>query len=168
MLVILSERHLGLSPAGFAWLIGVIGVGALLGPFIPNTLAKDYRSARWLFMPYVIRGIGDIAIAIVTPLPVALLILFIYGLNTSTGMIVFNSTIQGVIPDQVRGRVFTLLDVSWNAMRLLSLAIGGIVVDALGIQPLFWGSGSLLTAAGVLGFLLLGQHDFRHVPNEST
>jgi len=161
MLVVLSEQHLHLPPAGFAWLIGAIGVGALIGPLIPNTLASDYRHARWLFVPYVIRGIGDVLLAIVTALPLAMVILFIYGLNTSTGMVVFSSTVQGAVPDPVRGRVFTLLDVSWNAMRLLSLAIGGLIVDTLGIRPLFWTSGTLLALAGVLGLVLLGAYDFR-------
>src|SRR5687767_6098648 len=108
MLVVLSERHLQLEPAGFAWLIGAIGVGSLLGPLIPNLLAQDYRQARWLFVPYIIRGFGDLLPAIFTPLPIALLILFVYGLNASTGIIVFNSTVQGAVPEQVRGRVFTL------------------------------------------------------------
>jgi hypothetical protein len=53
MLVVLAERHLQLEPAAFAWLIGAIGVGALLGPLIPNTVAHNYRDARWLFVPYV-------------------------------------------------------------------------------------------------------------------
>src|SRR5216684_1360320 len=161
MLVVLAERHLGLPSAGFAWLIGAIGVGALLGPLIPNTRARDYRDARWLFVPYVIRGVGDILLAIFAPLPIALVLLFIYGLNTSTGMVVFNSTVQGAVPDRVRGRVFTLLDVTWNAMRLISLALGGVIVDTVGIQPLFWGGGTLLGVAGVLGLVLLGNHDFR-------
>ncbi|HSH79728.1 MAG TPA: MFS transporter [Herpetosiphonaceae bacterium] len=161
MLVVLAEQHLRLPPAGFAWLIGAIGVGALLGPFIPNTVAKDYRNAGWLFVPYVIRGIGDVLLAVFTPLPIALLILFVYGLNTSTGMVVFNSTVQGAVPDAVRGRVFTLLDVSWNAMRLLSLALGGWLVDAAGIRPLFWTGGTLLALAGLLGLVLLRRHDFR-------
>lgn len=161
MLVVLSERHLGLPPAGFAWLIGAIGVGALLGPLIPNALARDYRDARWLFVPYIIRGIGDVLIAIFTPLPIALLIMFVYGLNTSTGMVVFSSTVQGAVPDTMRGRVFTLLDVTWNAMRLLSLAGGAIMVDVVGIRPLFWTGGAFLTLAGVLGLALLGGHDFR-------
>lgn len=161
MLIVLSERHLELRPAGFAWLVGAIGAGALLGPLIPNALARDYRDARWLFVPYIVRGIGDVLIAIFTPLPVALLVLFVYGLNTSTGMVVFSSTVQGAVPDWVRGRVFTLLDVSWNAMRLLSLALGAVMVDAVGIQPLFWTGGALLSLAGVLGLVLLGKHDFR-------
>ncbi len=160
MLVVLAERHLGLPPAGFAWLIGAIGFGALLGPLIPNTLARDYRDARWLFVPYIVRGIGDILLAIFTPLPIGLVVLFIYGLNTSTGVVVFNSTVQGAVPDTVRGRVFTLLDVTWSAMRLISLAIGGFVADVLGIQLLFWSSGLLLALAGLLGVWLLGRHDF--------
>lgn len=161
LLVVLAAQHLHLPPAGFAWLIGAIGAGALVGPLIPNTLAADYRDARWLFVPYVIRGVGDVLIAVFTPLPVAMLILFVYGLNTSTGMVVFNSTVQGAVPDKVRGRVFTLLDVTWNAMRLLSLALGGVLVDAIGVRPLFWLGGALLALAGVLGLLLLGGHDFR-------
>lgn len=166
MLVVLAERHLHLAPAGFAWLIGAIGLGALVGPIIPNTLARDYRDRRWLFVPYVIRGIGDVLIAVFTPLPVALLILFIYGLNTSTGMVVFNSTVQGIVPDRVRGRVFTLLDVSWSTMRLLSLALAGVVVDAVGIEPLYWFGGALLTLAGLLGLVLLGRRDPDLAPAE--
>jgi hypothetical protein len=69
------------------------------------------------------------------------------------------------VSDRMRGRVFTLLDVSWNAMRPLSLVIGGLVVDTIGIRPLFWGGGALLVLAGVFGLILLGRHDFRQ---EST
>ena len=161
MLVVLADRHLGLSAGGFAWLIGAIGLGALLGPLIPNAFARDYRDARWLFVPYVVRGAGDILLAVVTPLPVALLIMVVYGLNTSMGVVVYGATVQGAVPEPVRGRVFTLLDVSWNAMRLLSLVLGGLVVDWLGVRPLFWGSGTLLALAGVLGLVLLGRYDFR-------
>ena len=168
LLVVPSEQHLRLPPAGFAWLIGAIGAGALLGPLIPNTLATNYRDARWLFVPYIIRGIGDVLIAVFTPLPIAMLILFVYGLNTSTGMVVFNSTIQGAIPDRVRGRVFTLLDVTWNAMRLLSLALGGVLVDAAGIRVLFWTGGTLLVIAGLLGLVFLGGYDFRVRDAEAT
>lgn len=161
MLVVLSEQHLGLPPSGFAWLIGAIGVGALVGPLIPNALAKDYRDARWLFVPYIIRGVGDVLLAIFTPLPIALMILFVYGLNTSTGIVVFSSTVQSAVPGDVRGRVFTLLDITWNAMRLLSLAAGAVLVDAVGIRPLFWTGGAVLTLAGVLGVVLLDAHNFR-------
>jgi hypothetical protein len=161
MLIVLSERHLRLPPAGFAWLIGTIGFGALLGPLIPNALARDYRSARWLFVPYVIRGVGDILLATLTPLPISLLILLVYGLNTSAGMVVFNSVLQGGVAEDVRGRIFTLFDVTWNSMRLVSLALGGVLIDVIGVQPLYWGSGALLAGAGLLGLALLSDDVIR-------
>ncbi len=46
-------------------------------------------------------------------------------------------------------------------MRPVSLAIGGVVVDAFGIEPLYWSGGALLTLAGLLGLLLLGSYNFR-------
>ena len=159
LLVVLAERHLRLPPEGFAWLVGAIGVGALLGPLIPNALAADYRDARWLFVPYVVRGAAEVLLATFMGLPIALALLFAYGLNTSTGMVVFSSAVQGAVPDAVRGRVFALLDVTWGAMRLASLAAGGLLVDAVGVRPVFWAGGGLLALAGLLGLALLGRHD---------
>jgi hypothetical protein len=46
-------------------------------------------------------------------------------------------------------------------MRLLSLALGGLLVDALGIEPLFWVGGALLATAGILGLVLLGGYNLR-------
>ena len=151
LLIVLAERHLRLVPAGFAWLIAAIGVGALLGRLIPNTVAHDYRDARWLFVPYIIRGIGDVLIATIAVLPVAVAILSVYRLNTSTGMVVFNPTVQSMIPEEVRGRVFTLLDMTWNAARLLSLAIGAVLVDTIGIRPVYWIGGSCSPPAAPSG-----------------
>ena len=75
-------------------------------------------------------------------------------------MVVFNSTIQGAIPDAMRGRASTLLDVSWSTMRLASLGLGGLIVDRLGIEPPYWIGCSLLLLAGLLGLRLFGTTRF--------
>jgi hypothetical protein len=36
-----------------------------------------------------------------------------------------------------------------------------LLVDALGIEPLFWLGGALLVSAGVLGLVLLGGDNLR-------
>src|SRR5919204_7011290 len=114
------------------------------------TLGGRYLDVRLLFVPYLIRGMGDMALGLVVGLPWALAILFVYGLNTATGMVAAQSILQTVIPDRVRGRVFTLLDVTWAAMRLLSLALGGLVADRVGIAAVYIAGGVLLMLAGVL------------------
>jgi hypothetical protein len=45
------------------------------------------------------------------------------------------------------------------------LAVGGAVVDTLGIRPVYWAGGALLALAGGLGLALLGGHDFRADPD---
>ena len=158
LLVVLAAKHLRVGADGFGWLIAAIGIGALLGPFLSNRLTRGrYLDARLLFVPYVIRGVGDVALGLVVGLPWALVILFVYGLNTSTGTVASTSILQTIIPDRVRGRVFTLLDVTWAAMRLISLGLGGFLADRLGISAVYVGGGTLLALAGVLGLILLGR-----------
>ena len=158
LLVVLATTHLHLAAQGFGWLLAAIGVGALLGPFLSNGLTRGHSlDVRLLFVPYLIRGAGDIALGLVVGLPWALVILFIYGLNTSTGMVASSTILQTVIPDRMRGRVFTLLDVTWAAMRLLSLGLGGLLADRLGISAVYLIGGALLTLAGALGLGLLGR-----------
>ncbi len=166
LLVVLAEQHLKLPPAGFAWLLLAIGGGALLGPILFGSFTQNYHNVLYLFMPYIIRGIGDMLIAVVTPLPLALFILFIYGLNTSTGMVVYNSLMQREVPEEVRGRVFTLSDIVWNLMRLISLGVGGLLVDLWGIQVVYYIGGGFLTFSGLVGFTLLSSYRFKSVQGE--
>jgi hypothetical protein len=128
-----------------------------LGPFLSNWLTGGrYLGMRLLFVPYLVRGVGDTALGLVMELPWALVIL-VYGLNTSTGMVSSTTILQTVIPDRGRGRVFTLLDVTWAAMRLISLALGGVLADRGGITRVYLAGGTLLAVAGALGLLLLGM-----------
>jgi MFS family permease len=82
-------------------------------------------------------------------------------------MVASNTILQTVIPDGVRGRVFTLLDVTWAAMRLLSLALGGLMTDRVGISAVYIAGGSLLGLAGVLGLALLGNLPLRSTDGAS-
>jgi len=158
LLVVLASTHVHLAAGGFGWLLAAIGIGALLGPFLSNGLTRGHSlDVRLLFVPYLIRGAGDIALGLVVGLPWALVILFVYGLNTSTGMVASTTILQTVIPDRVRGRVFTLLDVTWAAMRLVSLGLGGMLADRIGISAVYVIGGLLLVLAGVLGLALLAR-----------
>lgn len=160
LLVVLSEQHLQLPPVGFSLLLLAIGVGALLGPFLLGLFTQNYKDVRLLFVPYLIRGVGDILIALVVSFPFALLILFVYGLNTSTGMVVYNSLMQSTVPDAVKGRVFTLMDMTWSVMEILSIGAAGIIADALGIRAVYYFGGALLVGAGALGLVTLGRYRF--------
>ncbi|HET8627699.1 MAG TPA: MFS transporter [Thermomicrobiales bacterium] len=154
LLVVLSAQHLRLPPAGFSWLLLAIGAGALVGPYLlPRRFGPDPRLVFW---PYVWRGAGDILIALLTPLPVALFLLFAYGVGTATGMVTYNTVLQRRVPDAVRGRAFATLDVVWAAGEIASIGLAGALVDRAGIVPVYLGGGALLVLAGALGLALPG------------
>lgn len=79
-----------------------------------------------------------------------------YGVGTSTGMVTFSGLLQAEVPEAQRGRVFSGFDMLWQLRRLGSIAAGGALADAFGIQPsTIWAA--LLIAAGLLGFAVLGR-----------
>ena len=123
---------------------------------------------RLLFVPYLVRGVGDILIAVSTSFPFAVLLLFVYGLNTSTGMVVYNSIMQSAIPDRVKGRVFTLMDMGWTVMEIASIGAAGLLADSLGIRSVYYLGGMLLMMAGALGLVLLGRYPFRVANQPAT
>jgi MFS family permease len=156
LLVVLAQEHYQLPPGGFGSFILAIGVGALLGPFLLGLILRrrtDHPS--WMFVPYIFRGIGDVFLAVVATPPLAWLLLFIYGLNTSSGMVLYQTWVQRLVPDHMRGRVFTWLDVVWNVMKVLSLGIGGWLAQQFGIEVVYYLGGALLVLAGWYGVLAL-------------
>ncbi len=167
LLVVLSQQYLQLPPAGFSTLLLAIGAGALLGPFLLGLVTQNYKDMRLLFFPYLIRGVGDILMALVASFPFALFLLFVYGLNTSTGSVVYNSIMQASIPDRVKGRVFTLMDMAWSVMEILSIGLAGILADAMGIRSVYYLGGFLLILSGAIGLFALGSYHFAS-PNPSS
>lgn len=151
LLVVLAADALGVGASGFGILLGTIGVGAVLGPALLRRLIKA-GERRWLFGPYAVRGVVDLALAATSSPLVAGGSLVAYGMSTSTGMIAYQSTLQSEVPERVRGRAFALFDVVWNAARLVSLGVGGLLADAVGIRAVYLIGGLLLLAAAAIGW----------------
>ncbi len=152
LLVVLAERHLDVGPAGFGTLLAAIGAGAVLGPIVLQRLVSDVRRPALLFGPYLLRGLVDLVLAAFSSFTVALGALGAYGIGTSTGNVTYTTALQAATPDRLRGRVFAFYDVVWQTARLLSIGIGGVLADEVGIGGVYVMGGLLLLAAGGLGF----------------
>lgn len=157
LLVVLAERHLHAGPARFGLLLGAIGVGAALGPLVLHRLVGDVGRPGWLFGPYLLRGLVDLVLALSSSFGVALGALGGYGIGTSTGNVSYQSVLQRVVPDRLRGRVFSCYDVIWQTGRLVSIAVGGVLADAIGIRAVYVFGGALLLTAGLGGIVLAGD-----------
>ncbi len=83
--------------------------------------------------------------------PAALGSLALYGLGTSTGKVSFSTLIQSHVHPAIRGRVFSVFDLIWQSMRLVSLLLGGLLADTLDLRAVFYTGGALLVVAALAG-----------------
>jgi len=151
LLVVLAEEHLDVGPSQFGFLIAAIGVGAGFGPLVMQRVVDDVRRPTFLYGPYLLRGLVDIVLAATRSFGIAVGALAVYGVGTSTGNVTYNSVLQTAVPDRLRGRVFAFYDVVWQAARLASIGVGGVLADTFGVVAVYWAGGLLLLAAGALG-----------------
>lgn len=152
LLVVLAQEHLHIGPARFGWLLAAIGIGAGFGPLALQRVVTDVRRPAFLFGPYVLRGAVDWVLAAFSSFWTAAGALTLYGVGTSTGNVTYQSTLQAVVPDRLRGRVFSFYDVVWQSARLVSIGAGGVLADRIGIRAVYVFAGALLVGAGLLGF----------------
>lgn len=160
LLIVLAEQRFGVGPGGFGVLLAAIGFGAAIGPTLFRGRIRPAQR-RWLFGPYAVRGGVDLVLASTTNAVLAGGALAAYGISTSTGTVAYQSTLQTTVSPELRGRAFALYDILWNGARLVSLAVGGVVVELVGVRWVYVGGGLLLFAASALG---LGT-DLRRPPS---
>ena len=167
LLVVLASDSLHVGPSGFGLLLAAIGIGAAAGPLLLSTRIRP-NQRRWLFGPFAMRGAVDLVLAGVSSPVAAGGALALYGVGTSTGMIAYQSTLQNETPTQTRGRVFALFDILWNGARLISLGIGGVMADAIGVRSVYLLGGVLLLCAALAGVNLPRRLRTRRAASESS
>lgn len=151
LLIVLATEQLGVDEGDFGLLVAALGVGAFTGPLLFGRLVDRLDSPVLVFIPYLVRGLIDAALAFATGFWVPAALLLFYGINTSTGGVAYTTLLQQRIPSDYRGRVFSAFNMVWQGGRLASLALAGVVVDILSVQSLYIGAGALLILAGLLG-----------------
>ena len=155
LLVVFAEQHLRAGPERFGLLLMAIAMGQGLGPLVLQRFVRDARHPGLLFGPLVVRGVVDVVLVASASFGVAFAALAVYGLATNTGGVTFNTLLQQAVPDHSRGRAFAFFDVVWQAGRLTSVAVGGLLADVLGVGGVYVAAGGLLLLAGAVGFALV-------------
>lgn len=154
LLVVLAQGAYGMSATGYGLWMMAIGAGALLGPILATDLG-GLTPGRAVTAGYIVRGAGDILLGLASAPLFGGFLLVVYGINTSSGMVAYQTLLQRAVPGPFRGRVFALLDVIWQASRLLSVAGGAALATAAGVRAVFVAGGILLVLAGAVGGLWL-------------
>ena len=156
----ISQEKLEAGSAGFSYLIGGVGAGALISSiFLAGIRDEGTRGLVFLFFGFT-SGLGPIALAYSTNPYLSIAATVFMGVNQAGFMTVTHAIIQSIAPDEMRGRISGVYSVHvGGSMALANLTNGGFA-DLLN-APL------ALTTGGVIfiGLIIasIGLSPFRRI-----
>ena len=154
LLPVFAERVWHVGSTGFGVLQAASGVGGLAGAFFVANLGSYPKKARLLLAGALGFG-GFLVLFALTPwFYLALVFIALLGFGSMVVTTVNNTAIQLVIPHEVRGRVMSVMMMTFGLMPLGSVP-AGIMAERVGAQPVVAVSAGLFVAAALLVFLMI-------------
>lgn len=145
-LVLLVRKGLGGGGADYGALRAAAALGLASGAQVAPWLSRRLgSSARAMSVGYAAMGLLTIGLGLTPNVAFAALVAFVRSGSNSLLGVPSTVLLQQHVPTELRGRVFTLLGALEEAPRLAILPAAGLLVDSIGVRPLF-----LLMAAPIL------------------
>lgn len=149
-----AEEVLGVGAGKIGLLFGALGVGAILGNWVIGNLKHGFPKGKLILAGAFLYGLFQILFAVAASQQqygVSMGILFLVGVSNSLYWVGGLSTLQELVPDQLRGRVMGLYGATWS-LGSLGMAQGAFVADHIN-APWAVGIGAgILAAVAVLVF----------------
>ena len=145
LMPVFAEEVLHVGPEKIGWLLGASGVGAILGTWMVGNLKEGFPKGIMILGGAVLYGLALIMFALAAGQElyrVSMALLFVVGVANSWYLVGGLSTIQQLVPDQLRGRVMGLYGITWS-LSPLSVSQAGIVTDYLG-APIAVAAGAIV------------------------
>ena len=130
MFPVFAKETFDSPTTGLGYLNAATGLGALLGTLVTASLGNFRRKGLLLLGGAVLFGVFLILFAttseIFSSLPLALGLVFLAGMSTSVYMITVMSTLQLLVPNELRGRVMGIYGMTWSLLPIGAMQAGAI------------------------------------------
>ena len=152
---VLAATRLAEGAAAFGIIMSAFGGGALLGIILSNVLPhlKPERLGAMLLLIISFMGIGLALMPLSTSTAVIAAIMLLIGISNGYVNINFLTWLQKRIPQELMGRVMSLLMFSSVGLAPISNAIAGAILQ-INLNVLFIGGGLLMAAVSLLAIAL--------------
>lgn len=140
VLILYLTREVGLTPAVMGAIFAVGGISSLLGALVAERAARRWGLGRTLFGALLLSGGATCFLPLAGgPLAVAVALLVAQQVCGDGAATVYSinevSLRQAVTPNRLLGRMNASIQfIEWGAM-LTSLALGGVLGQAIGLRP---------------------------------
>jgi MFS family permease len=151
---VLAATRLPEGAAAFGIIMSAFGGGALLGIILSNMLPLNKNHFGAALMGIIsVMGIGVALMPLFSSTAVIAVIMLVIGIANGFVNINFFTWLQKQIPQELMGRVMSLLMFSSIGLAPVSNALAGAILD-INLNALFIGGGLLMAAVSLLSILL--------------
>jgi MFS family permease len=163
LLPVFADRVWDVGENGFAMMQAATGIGGLIGAMFIANMDSYPKKTRLLVGGAFAFGGFLILFALAPAFWMGLVMLGLVGLGSMVFMTVNNTSIQLVIPDEMRGRVMSVMMMTFGLMPLGAVP-AGIAAESMGVRPVVAIAGALCIAAMLILFYALSA--FRNMDKE--
>jgi DHA3 family macrolide efflux protein-like MFS transporter len=148
---LLVTEHFGGDALQLAWLQSAFGVGMVSGGVTLSVWGGFKRRSLTGLLALALSGAGFAAIGVApaNTFPMALGAMFFAWFMNPIANGSLMAVLQIIVPADMQGRVFTLLQSAAGAMIPLGLVIAGPLADVLGVQIWFLVAGVAMAVMGI-------------------
>jgi len=150
LLPVFAKDILNIGVTGFGQLLSVQGVGALIGALLLVVAEERFHKGRTLLFSRALIGLAIAGLALSRIPWVSMLILGIAGYAFITQLIITNTLIQTIVPDDLRGRVLSTYTWALGGFYPLGSLLMGFLGDQLGAP-----SAAMIAATGCLVLVVI-------------
>ncbi|MBZ0266340.1 MFS transporter [bacterium] len=150
---VLVKKNLMLGAEAYALVQACYAVGMLLGTLALLKWGGRFRKGTVLLVGMILDGITFVPIYFVSTLPVLAIVIVIHSLAIPMLTVSRTSLIQQIIPANMTGRIFALVNLSVVGMSAISAGLTGYVLEVIDAPLLFLIIGFGGGLCGVLGLI---------------
>ena len=150
-----GDRFGRLSASALA--LGSAGAGAFLGAVTAPVIGRRLAKPGLVVAGFVVSGTGVAALAGVRAIPAVLVLTAIGGFGGFLTKVAVDAQVQEALPDEYRGRAFSLYDILYN---LASVAAAAVMVlgEEVALRPMFVGTGLVTLALAAVFAAAMSRH----------
>ncbi|WP_249412427.1 dTMP kinase [Micromonospora endophytica] len=129
-------NSLGAGDAAFYLLFGAIFLGLAIGIGLGPMIVRDMSRRRWFGMSIVLASASVMTLAFAFHLSMALVGAILVGAGAGMAFLSGTTLLGGEVADEVRGRVFAVVQIGTRLVLILAIALGSLLAGVGGSRTL--------------------------------
>jgi predicted MFS family arabinose efflux permease len=163
LIAVFLKRTLFAADSAFGIVMSIIAVGSLAGGFLAPLSEKKMPQPRPIQLSLFLFSVAMLAMITLKTLPITYAMFVLIGIGNAYFSIGLNSYFQQNLESSILGRVFGAVNTITMLINVISMGIGGLLSDRIGIENVYIAGAICVSIAAILSFVLLKPKGTRQI-----